>query len=141
MKKILLTAAFAFIGLMIQAQVSFPAKTNHDQEKAFGPAIEKTVIDPKSGDSVVIRVEVMLKKPIPLGCQYIYRITNLSTSKTAKITSYKYANQFQMKKEKLKAGEAVDFLVNTMSRCEGKGGYEKCIDCQPDFVITEIEIK
>jgi hypothetical protein len=141
MKKILLAAAFVFIAFVSHAQVTFSVKTNHEQEKAFGPAVEKTIIDSKSGDSVVIRVEVMLKKPIPLGCQYIYRITNVSTDKTVRVSTIKYANQFQMKKEKIKPGDSIDFLVNTMSRCEGKGGYEKCIDCQPDLVITDFEIK
>jgi hypothetical protein len=82
----------------------------------------------------------MLKKPIPLGCQYIYRITNVSTDKTVRVSTIKYANQFQMKKEKIKPGDSIDFLVNTMSRCEGKGGYEKCIDCQPDLVITDFDV-
>lgn len=141
MKKILLTGALAFIGLSSIAQVSFDARTNHDQEKAYGSPVEKTVIDSNTGDSVQLTVEVMLKKPIPMGCQYVYRITNKSAGKTVKITTDKYAGQFQLKGEKIKPGEAVDFMVNTMSRCEGKSGYEKCIDCQPMLTITKAEIK
>lgn len=141
MKKLTLTCALAFIGLFAMAQVSFDAKTNHEKEKTFGPPVEKMVIDSKSGDSVLLSVEVMLKKPIILGCQYIYRITNKSKDKKVKVTSEKYADQFQMKGEKIKPGESVDFLVNTMSRCEGSSGYEKCIDCQPPLTITKIEIK
>lgn len=141
MKKILFTALLAFIGCASFAQVSFSAKTNHDKEKAFGAPVEKVIIDGKSGDSVTIKVEVMLKKPIVMGCQYIYRITNTSTDKTAKVTTEKYAGEFQVKGEKIKPGESVDFLVNTMSRCKGESGYEKCIDCQPDLTITKVEIK
>lgn len=141
MKKSFIIGAFAFIGLSSFAQVSFDAKTNHEQEKTFGVAVEKTVFDSKTGDSVQLTVEVMLKKPIPMGCQYIYRITNKSTNKTAKVTTYRYADEFQLKGEKIKPGEAIDFLVNTMSRCEGKSGYEKCIDCQPILTVTKIEIK
>ena len=69
MKTLLITTALVFIGISSFAQVSFEAKTNHDQEKAYGPLVEKTVIDPKTGDSVNISVEVMFKKPIPMGCQ------------------------------------------------------------------------
>lgn len=141
MKRLIITGALAFIGLSSFAQVSFDARTNHDQEKAYGPAVEKTIIDSKSGDSVNISVEVMLKKPIVMGCQYVYRITNKSTDKTVKVTTDKYADQFQLKGEKIKPGEAIDFLVNTMSRCPGKSGYEKCIDCQPMLTITKVEIK
>ncbi len=103
--------------------------------------LKKAVIDSKTGDSVQLSVEVMMKKPIPMGCQYIYRITNKSAAKTAKVTTEKYAGEFQLKNEKIKPGEAIDFLVNTMSRCDGKSGYEKCIDCQPTLTITRIEIK
>ncbi len=140
-KRLIITSAIAFIGLSSFAQVSFDAKTNHEQEKAYGLPVVKTVTDSKTENSVDISVEVMLKKPILMGCQYIYRITNKSTDKTAKVTTDKYADQFQLKGEKIKPGEAIDFLVNTMSRCEGKSGYEKCIDCQPMLTITKVDFK
>lgn len=140
MKKMLLTTLLAFTSAFIYAQVIFMPKTNHEQEKAYGPPEQKTVTNTKTGDSAVLQVEVMLKKPIVMGCQYIYRITNLSKDKTVKITSEKYAGQFQMKKEKLKPGEAIEFLVNTMSRCDGKTAYEKCIDCQDSLTLTNVDI-
>lgn len=104
----LLTTLLAFTSAFIYAQVIFMPKTNHEQEKAYGPPEQKTVTNTKTG--------------------------------TVKITSEKYAGQFQMKKEKLKPGEAIEFLVNTMSRCDGKTAYEKCIDCQYSLTLTNVDI-
>ncbi len=42
MKKLFFTSALAFLGFTSFAQVSFEAKTNHDQEKAYGAPVEKS---------------------------------------------------------------------------------------------------
>jgi len=92
--------------------------------------------------AIPVEFSVSLKKPIPMGCQYIYRVTNKSTEHTVKLSMYAVSDQKY--EEKIKPGESVELLANTMSRCGATKEEKKergCIDCQPSLNITEIEAK
>lgn len=90
---------------------------------------------------VPVEFSVQLKKPIPLGCQYIYRITNTS-DRTISLKGFTVPDaKFN---EKIKPGASIDLLTNTMSRCGATKEEKKergCIDCAPSINIQEIEVK
>ena len=98
--------------------------------------MEKAGIPPVS-----VEFSVQLKKPIPLGCQYIYRVTNTS-DRTISLKGHTVPDaKFNVK---IKPGASTDMLTNTMSRCGATKEEKKergCIDCAPSIHIEEIEAK
>lgn len=125
---------------------SFNPPLNALDPKEFGEAVKTELItaDMEKAQIAPIPVEisVLLKKPIPLGCQYVYRVTNKSTTHTLKLKMYAVPDQKY--DEKVKPGESIDLLANTMTRCGATKEEKKergCIDCQPSLNITEIEAK
>lgn len=124
---------------------SFAPQLNADDPKRYGEAIKTQVITPRMEKDgippVPLEISVMLKKPIVMGCQYYYRVTNTS-DRTLKLKMYAvYDQQYE---EKLKPGATVELLANTMERCGDTKEEKKergCIDCQPNLTITEIEAK
>ncbi len=125
---------------------SFNLPLNATDPKEFGEVVKADLLtaDMEKANIPAIPVElsVLLKKPIPMGCQYIYRVTNKSTEHTVKLSMYAVPDQKY--EEKIKPGESVELLANTMSRCGATKEEKKergCIDCQPSLNITEIEAK
>jgi hypothetical protein len=125
---------------------SYLLTLNKTDTKEFGEAVKADLITPDMEKAKIpaipVEMAVSLKKPIPMGCQYIYRVTNRSTDHTVKLKMYAVPDQVH--EEKIKPGESVDLLVNTMSRCGATKEEQKekgCIDCQPSLNITEIDVK
>lgn len=125
---------------------SFNPPLNALDPKEFGEAVKTELItaDMEKAQIAPIPVEisVLLKKPIVMGCQYVYRVTNKSTTHTLKLKMYAVPDQKY--DEKVKPGESIDLLANTMTRCGATKEEKKergCIDCQPSLNITEIEAK
>lgn len=137
----LLLCAFAAVA---SAQ-SYNLEMNGTDPKQFGEPRKETLVTEemeKEGIAPVsVEFAVQLKKPIPLGCQYIYRITNTS-DRTIVLKGFTVPDaKFN---EKLKPGASVDLLTNTMNRCGSTKEEKKergCIDCAPSINIQEIEVK
>lgn len=143
MKKIiLLTVAFLSISILLNAQ-SINAPMNPLNPNEFGEAKEIEMLTKEMKDkgiqAIKIKVEVKLVKPIVMGCQYIHRVTNLSTDKTVGIEMYAVPDQ--KVSEKIKPGKSIELLSNTMSKCGGKKKIEGCINCEPSLNITSFEVK
>lgn len=125
---------------------SYNLTLNALDPKEYGEPLKAELITPdmeKAGiPAIPVEMSVLLKKPIPMGCQYIYRITNKSTDRTVKLKMYTVPDaKFE---EKIKPGESIELLTNTMMRCGATKEEKKergCIDCQPSLNITEIEAK
>lgn len=124
---------------------SFNLEMNKTDPKEFGEPRKTTLVSAameKDGIAPVsVEFAVQLKKPIPLGCQYIYRVTNTSdrtiTLKGFTVPDAKFS-------EKIKPGASIDLLTNTMTRCGATKEEKKergCIDCAPSINIQEIEVK
>lgn len=136
---------FCALTSAVSAQ-SFSPALNATDPKQFGEAVKTELISgamEKAGISAVpVEISVSLKKPIVMGCQYIYRVTNRSTDRTVKLSMYAVPDQKY--EEKIKPGESVDLLANTMERCGATKEEKKekgCINCQPSLTITEISAK
>jgi|GEM_PF-4319478 len=129
-------------GLTLTAQAqSFDARLNKENPKEWGEAVEKTitsdVFQKKNIPGVPLKVQVRFRKKIVMGCQYEYQVTNTSTTQAIAIEGYAVSDQKY--DEKIKPGQSVIFLANTMTRCGDKAakGDEPCMDCQPSFNITK----
>ncbi len=129
------------------AAQSFNPELNSLDPKQFGEPLKTTLSTPdmeKAGIAPVpVEISVLLKKPIPMGCQYIHRITNTSTDRTLSLKGFTVPDaKFN---EKLKPGASIELLTNTMSRCgatkEEQKGDKGCINCQPSVNFSEIEAK
>lgn len=126
---------------------TYNPELNAADPRTFGEAVHGELTSDKMEKEkiapVPVEIAVMLKKPIVMGCQYIYRVTNKSTDRTVKLKMYAVLDQ--QYEEKIKPGASVDLLANTMSRCgatkEEKKGEKGCINCQPGLTITEITVK
>ncbi|MCC6839709.1 MAG: hypothetical protein IT230_06080 [Flavobacteriales bacterium] len=125
---------------------SFQPEMNPIDPKAFGEPLKAELITQNMEDAKIppipVEISVMLKKPIVMGCQYIYRVTNRSTEHAVRLRMYAvYDQQYE---EKIKPGESIDLLANTMDRC-GQTKEEKkekgCINCAPSLNILEIIVK
>ncbi len=146
MKTTLAVLAFSVCATLLQAQ-DYSPELNALDPKSFGDPVKAELTSAKMEKEgiapVPVEISVMLKKPIVLGCQYIYRVTNRSTDKTVKLKMYAVSDQVY--EEKIKPGQSVDLLANTMSRCgatkEEKKGVNGCIGCQPSLSITEVSVK
>lgn len=125
---------------------SFMPTMNATDPKAFGEPVQARLITEdmeKAGiPAIPVEISVCLKKPIVMGCQYIHRIKNLSTEHAIKLNMYALPDQ--LFEEKIKPGESIDLMTNTMTRC-GETKEEKkergCINCEPSLVITRISVK
>lgn len=145
MNRILHAFLFCAIGAAASAQ-SFAPTLNATDPKLFGEPVKAELItadmEAAKIPAVPIEIAVMLKKPIVMGCQYIYTVTNRSTDRTLKLKMYAVPDQPY--DEKIKPGETIELLANTMTRCGATKEEKKergCIDCQPSLNITEIEAK
>lgn len=126
---------------------SFSPELNKLDPKQFGEPVRTTLVTAdmeKAGIAPVpVEISVSFKKPIPMGCQYIYRITNTSSDRTLSLEGFTVPDQ--KFNEKLKPGASIDLLTNTMTRCgatkEEQKGEKGCADCQPSVTISEIEAK
>lgn len=126
---------------------SFMPELNAIDPKQFGDPVKAELITQEMEDAKVpaipVEISVMLKKPIVMGCQYIYRVTNRSAEHAVVLKMYAVPDQKY--EEKIKPGESIDLLANTMSRCgatkEEQKGDRGCIGCQPSLNITEITAK
>lgn len=135
MKKAIVTLVFALMSAVVFGD-SITPKVNKSNPKEYGEPVEQVYdID---GEKIVLKVEVKLQKPIVMGCQYIYRITNTS-GKTVKV--HMYALTDQKADEKIKAGDSIEFLTNTMTRCEGEDKIGKCTNCHPDLHVSITSVK
>ncbi|MBK8498551.1 MAG: hypothetical protein IPL52_06960 [Flavobacteriales bacterium] len=120
---------------------SYNLTLNALDPKEFGEPLKAELITPDMEKAQIpaipVEMSVLLKKPIPMGCQYIYRITNKSTDRTVKLKMYTVPDaKFE---EKIKPGESIELLTNTMMRCGATKEEKKergCIDCQPSLNIT-----
>lgn len=145
MRRILYSFVLCALSSAALAQSFYP-KLNATDPGQFGEALLTELItdDMKAANIAPIPVEitVLLKKPIPMGCQYIFRITNMSTDRAVKLSMHTVPDaKFE---EKIKPGGSVELLTNTMSRCGATKEEKKergCIDCQPGLYITEIDVK
>ena len=126
------------------AQMFMPEE-NATDPKEFGAPLKATLTSAdmeKAGIAPVpVEFVVQFKKPIPMGCQYIYRITNTS-DRTLSLKGHTVPDaKFN---EKLKPGASIDLLTNTMTRC-GETKEEKkergCVNCASSITIEEIEVK
>jgi hypothetical protein len=126
---------------------SYNLALNTTDPKQYGEPVKADLITQdmeKAGIAPIpVEMSVLLKKPIPMGCQYIYRVTNKSTTHAVKLNMFTVPDQkFE---EKIKPGESIELLTNTMTRCgatkEEQKGEKGCIDCQPSLNITEISVK
>ncbi len=146
MKPSLFTLLFLAFAPAAMAQ-DFAPNLNATDPKVYGEPVMKEIITNKMEKegipAVPIEVSVLLKKPIVMGCQYYYKVTNKSTDRTVKLKMYAVPDQVY--EEKLKPGASVELLANTMSRCgstkEEKKGEKGCINCQPSMSITEVTVK
>ncbi|MBP7449940.1 MAG: hypothetical protein KA817_07875 [Flavobacteriales bacterium] len=128
------------------AAQSFNPPMNATDPKEFGEVVKAELITPDMEAAKIapipVEISVSLKKPIPMGCQYVYRVTNRSTDRAVKLKMYTVPDaKFE---EKIKPGETVELLTNTMTRCGATKEEKKergCIDCQFSLTITEIEVK
>lgn len=125
---------------------SFNPTLNASDPKEFGEPVKAELItadmEAAKTPAVPVEISVLLKKPIVMGCQYIYRVTNRSADQTVKLSMYAVPDQKY--EEKIKPGETIELLANTMIRCGATKEEKKergCIDCQPSLNITEIEVK
>lgn len=124
---------------------SFNLEMNPADPEQFGATRSETLVTEemeKNGIApVTVDFSVQLKKPIPMGCQYIYRVTNTS-DRTVMLKGFTVPDaKFN---EKLKPGASIDLLTNTMTRCGATKEEKKergCIDCAPSINIQEIEVK
>ena len=145
MERILYTLLLCCLSSAASAQ-SFNPLLNTTDPKEYGEPLKTELIteemEAANIPAIPVEITVLLKKPIPMGCQYIYRITNRSTDRTVKLNMYTVPDaKFE---EKIKPGESVELLTNTMMRCGATKEEKKergCIDCQPSLNITEIEVK
>lgn len=145
MKRILNTLLLCALSTVAMAQ-SFNPTLNALDPKEYGEPLKTELITPdmeKAGiPAIPVEISVLLKKPIPMGCQYLYRVTNKSTDHTVKLNMFTVPDaKFE---EKIKPGESIELLTNTMMRCGATKEEKKergCIDCQPSLNITEIEAK
>lgn len=142
------TLAFSLLCTLVSSATAqeFYPKLNDLDPKQYGEPVKTTLVSgamEKAGIAPVpVEIAVMLKKPIPMGCQYIYRVTNTSTDRTIKLSMYAVPDQKY--EEKLKPGATVELLANTMDRCGATKEEKKergCINCQPGLTVTEIEAK
>jgi len=139
MKKSIFTALLLLIiANFTQAQV-FSPKMNSLNPNEFGESEELDIQEEKGSQPVKIKVEVKLVKPIVMGCQYIHRVTNLSTDQTVEMEMYAVPDQ--KFSEKIKPGKSIELLSNTMSKCNGKKKVEGCINCEPSLYITSFKVK
>lgn len=146
MKRVANVLFFAGLSAGASAQV-FLVHMNETDPRTFGEPVRMELIteemQKESIAPVPVEVSVMLKKPIALGCQYIYRVTNKSADRTLKLKMYAVPDQ--QFEEKIKPGASVDLLTNTMHRCgqskEDRKGDKGCIGCQPSLNITSITVK
>lgn len=126
------------------AQMFMPEENSSDP-KEFGPPLSATLVTEemeKAGIAPVpVTFAVQFKKPIPMGCQYIYRITNTS-DRTLSLKGHTVPDtKFG---EKLKPGASIDILTNTMIRCGATKEEKKergCVNCAPSITIEEIDVK
>jgi hypothetical protein len=146
MKRIANLFLFGILSTAGMAQM-FSPELNALDPKQWGEPVKAELITQEMEDAkipaVPVEISVMLKKPIVMGCQYIYRVTNKSTDHTLKLKMYALIDQ--QYESKIKPGESVELLANTMSRCgdtkEEKKGVKGCLNCQPSLNITEITVK
>lgn len=144
MNRTLSTLLFCALASAASAQ-SFNLEMNKTDPKQFGEARKEMLVTAdmeKEGIAPVpVEFSVQLKKPIPMGCQYIYRVTNTS-DRTISLKGFTVPDaKFN---EKLKPGASIDLLTNTMSRCGATKEEKKehgCDDCAPSINIQEIEVK
>lgn len=145
MKRIANLFLFGILSTAGMAQM-FSPELNSVDPKQWGDPVKAELITQKMEDAkipaVPVEISVMLKKPIVMGCQYIYRVTNRSTEHAVRLRMYAvYDQQYE---EKIKPGESIDLLANTMDRC-GQTKEEKkekgCINCAPSLNILEIIVK
>lgn len=146
MKRTAYLFLFGILSTTGMAQM-FSPELNALDPKQWGEPVKAELITQEMEDkkipAVPVEISVMLKKPIVMGCQYIYRVTNKSTDRAVKLKMYAvYDQQYE---EKIKPGESVDLLANTMNRCgetkEERKGDKGCLKCQPSLNITEITVK
>ena len=124
---------------------SFNLEMNKLDPKEFGEPLKTTLVteDMEKDGVAPVSVEftVQLKKPIVMGCQYIFRITNTS-DRTVVVKGYTVPDQ--KFSEKLKPGASIDLLTNTMTRCGATKEEKKehgCDDCAPSINIQDVEVK
>jgi hypothetical protein len=124
---------------------SYNLEMNSTDPKEFGAALKTTLqtadMEKEGIAPLPVEFSVQLKKPIPMGCQYVYRITNTS-DRTVSLKGFTVPDaKFN---EKIKPGASIDLLTNTMTRCGATKEEKKetgCIDCAPSINIQEIEVK
>ncbi|MBL0127254.1 MAG: hypothetical protein IPP83_07285 [Flavobacteriales bacterium] len=124
---------------------SFMPEMNRVDPKEFGEPLKTTLVsaDMEKDEIAPVAVEfaVQLKKPIVMGCKYIFRITNTS-DRTVVVKGYTVPDQ--KFSEKLKPGASIDLLTNTMMRCGATKEEKKehgCDDRAPSINIQEVEVK
>lgn len=137
---------FSILSTAAMAQ-SFTPELNALDPKEYGEPVKANLITQQMEDDKIpvipVEISVLLKKPIVMGCQYIYRVVNKSTEHTLKLSLYAvYDQQYETK---IKPGGFVELLANTMNRCgetkEERKGEKGCLNCQPSLNITEITVK
>lgn len=144
MKRISSSLVLCALSAAASAQ-SFNLEMNKTDPKQFGETRKEMLVtaDMEKDGIAPVSVEfaVQLKKPIPMGCQFIYRVTNTSdrtiTLKGFTVPDAKF-------NEKLKPGATIDLLTNTMTRCGATKEEKKehgCDDCAPSINIQEIDVK
>ena len=124
---------------------SYNLEMNSTDPKEFGAPLKTTLhtadMEKEGIAPLPVEFSVQLKKPIPMGCQYVYRITNTS-DRTLSLKGFTVPDaKFN---EKIKPGASVDLLTNTMTRCGATKEDKKergCIDCAPSINLEEIEAK
>jgi hypothetical protein len=144
MSRTLSTLLFCAFATVASAQ-SFNLEMNSTDPEEFGAALKamlQTADMEKDGTAPVpVEFSVQLKKPIPMGCQYVYRITNTS-DRTVSLKGFTVPDaKFS---EKLKPGASIELSTNTMTRCGATKEEKKergCIDCAPSINIEEVEVK
>ncbi len=144
MQRTLSTLLLCVLATVASAQ-SYNLEMNSTDPKEFGAALKATLLtaDMEKAGTAPLAVEfsVQLKKPIPMGCQYVYRITNTS-DRTVSLKGFTVPDaKFS---EKLKPGASIDLVTNTMTRCGATKEEKKdrgCIDCAPSINIEEVEVK
>ena len=144
MNRTLSTLLLCALTSALSAQ-SFNLEMNKEDPKQLGEALKTTLhtedMEKEGIAPVSVEFSVHLKKPIPMGCQYIYRITNTS-DRTLSLKGFTVPDaKFN---EKLKPGASIDLLTNTMSRCGATKEEQKehgCDDCAPSINIQEVEVK
>ena len=140
-----LASLLTLAGGVAQAQ-SYSPQLNKENPREWGEPVEFTVtskaFEKKGIAPVPMKLQVRFKKKIVMGCQYEYQLTNAS-DKQAVDCEDMYAVSDQKYNEKLKPGQSVIFLANTMTRCGDKKAKDDtpCLDCQPSFYIPTVSPK